>query len=419
MLTNLNDSALIAVGTVLRLPTLLAGVLFALSQKTPQHRAKTDPAFVIYRSALFLFVAFGIISSIWAPDRVDTLIKSATLVLLLAFLNLMKTRRWDVDARVLRGDIGDFVFVLQVTLVVSYLLTFLGVVPFGQFQGRYSGIFWNPNTVAMLGATLIFPSAWLSRSRRWPVRVSSVAIPSAAVLLSGSRGALLAVAIGALFLLLKSMLVRPTVVKWAALAVGALSVAFWEDILMFVVQTSLGSRIPALTRLYRGGELALTETGRSNIWRDSGTIFADSPLLGHGLNSTRTVLKDYYDVGLTDTVLGHAHNSYVELLLDVGLIGVSVIAVAFAALIVRLLILNESAALLAAGVVTGFALGMTESFIFGLAAASAILWWWTSFAVFALPFKHPHGDAVQRRNTVHPRYHGPFENQQVDAAVTK
>jgi O-antigen ligase len=72
------------------------------------------------------------------------------------------------------------------------------------------------------------------------------------------------------------------------------------------------------------------------VWRASMEIFEDFPVLGTGLGTYASGFLPYYPMG-TEKVWREAHNDYVQLLGEVGAVGVLVAAVGLLVLLVRLL----------------------------------------------------------------------------------
>lgn len=77
--------------------------------------------------------------------------------------------------------------------------------------------------------------------------------------------------------------------------------------------TTAGPIIEYLTRSASAGELS-TLNSRTGIWHLAWRMIGERPLMGHGLTTSRGAF-------LAETGLGGAHNAYLNVLVDVGLIG--------------------------------------------------------------------------------------------------
>ncbi|MDY6823466.1 MAG: O-antigen ligase family protein [Thermodesulfobacteriota bacterium] len=90
----------------------------------------------------------------------------------------------------------------------------------------------------------------------------------------------------------------------------------------------------------RFGELPVLPSDEAGIsrfhyWRDSTGIIADFPLAGTGLGSFETVFPAYQTFFSSDTVIAHAHNDYLELLSEGGIIAGGLFGLLFAGLFIK------------------------------------------------------------------------------------
>jgi O-antigen ligase len=226
----------------------------------------------------------------------------------------------------LHGLLGIYQFLLRVG-PEGFLL-------FGRYM-RAHGTFLQPNPYGgFLGLLLplAYATAWLTARPAWRgdrgqcallmAATGSAAIMALALVMSWSRGALLGAAAGAALVALW-MLRRAPWALGAALAVA-------------LVAAPLGSRLlPGgyLTRLsgqsaYLGQDLRLIEIDDDNFstierlahWQAAWQMFARAPYLGVGAGQYAVV---YPQVALPrwQDPLGHAHNYYLHVLAEHGLVG--------------------------------------------------------------------------------------------------
>jgi O-antigen ligase len=169
-------------------------------------------------------------------------------------------------------------------------------------------LFGSPNliaTVLLLSGPLSLAIIW-RRHRR--AAVALAALFSLAIILSGSRSALIGLALVALVIAVAGVrrsgglaLFRER--RWAAtlLAVGGLAVVV----------------LPVLAgRFTQGGELL-----RLDLWRSALTVFGQHPLFGSGPGTWVQLKLEATPAGATNLVLPHAHDLYVQTLAEVGVIG--------------------------------------------------------------------------------------------------
>jgi O-antigen ligase len=216
-------------------------------------------------------------------------------------------------------------------LVFGFILSFLSILQF----------FWNPNRIIWVGHDLATPfgpyvdhdhyaglmelvipiSACyvLSRPKHDPLNGIlwfGVLVPIVSLLLTGSRGGVVSVLVEIAILgwiviwrnPLPGRRVRIVVTGLALLAVAA--VFFW--LVPKYVLTRLGTVNNYVPESSAGNRPAL--------WRDSLGIFRDHPLVGAGMGSFVTVYPPH-QTAVSDLLIEHAHNDYVEALTETGLLG--------------------------------------------------------------------------------------------------
>jgi O-antigen ligase len=197
-----------------------------------------------------------------------------------------------------------------------------GVVPFGPFanHNHFAGFveLISPPGLAMLLTGAV-------RRDKLPLLILLSVLPIGALALSASRGGIASF----LFeLVLLAFLVRKRgegsrqLLMAGGLALVAGLLAIW---------LGLGWTVERFERLTAGD---LSHDRRVSMYRDTWRIVRDHPWTGTGLGTLQTVFpryESYYD-GL---VVDHAHNDYLELLADTGLIG-GVCVLAFVVFLGRL-----------------------------------------------------------------------------------
>jgi O-antigen ligase len=163
------------------------------------------------------------------------------------------------------------------------------------------------------------------RSRGTGLAAFAVLIALASVLLSGSRGGLVAILI--------EFAVWPVVLckyvpggsrrRWAA--AGLAGVAAAAALFLWLAPGPLAARLGSVAALPKAPEATLGE--RVVVARDALTIFTRHPLIGTGLGSFSTVYPQYRSFP-SDLDWDHAHNDYAEALAEAGAAGGLLIATA-------------------------------------------------------------------------------------------
>ena len=181
--------------------------------------------------------------------------------------------------------------------------------PFGPYVNRddFAGFV---ELVAPLGLALLFFRA--VRREQFTLVLLFTLVPIGAAILSASRGG-----ISGLFfeLLLLVFLARARQIgKKQFAGVAALALIAGTFIVWLGVTTAI----------HRFEQLTPTEISRNlrvPMYRDTWRIFARHPWVGTGLGTLIAVFPKYSGFYIPDTIVDHAHNDYLELLADSGVIG--------------------------------------------------------------------------------------------------
>lgn len=301
------------IGTLAKLTGLVLAVCWAGTVVATGRLRRPDP----FLLATFVFVTWNAVSVLWslAPRvsalHVFTWVQSLGLVLIL----------WDVfrTRTAIRAGLQAYVLGAYVA-VGGAIANYFGSNPFYANYDRFSPGATNPDGFAFIIA-LGIPVAWYLASTpgtvRWrrALRLLDFAfIPAAFVglALAGTRTAAVAGIVGMAFGLASLTRLRP-VARIAILAV--LTYAFFA--LLPVVQP--------LASFQRLGTTAAEATegdlnGRLAQWRQGLDSFHEHPLVGVGANMYRTV----------NTLGKEAHNSFVSVLVELGLIGLVLFGIVLA-----------------------------------------------------------------------------------------
>lgn len=155
-------------------------------------------------------------------------------------------------------------------------------------QGAFGVLYAGPLLVAAL-------------RRRRPVEIVGAVAAAATVVLSGSRGALVGLAVVVILLVvLGSRSWKPLLAVLAGIAVAALAVPFTRDRLLGL--TPMSGR---------------TITGRGLLWRESLSLLSDHPLLGVGPSQFEIAIVGRHDLAWQQTIgpdnpPGSPHNLFLQ-----------------------------------------------------------------------------------------------------------
>lgn len=255
--------------------------------------------------AVYLFVLWNTVSVFWSVDIERTVSSVLTFFQLAGLVWIL----WDLYTTPAALKAGLQAYVLGACASIGSLLAnyFAGI---QRSYLRYSATGFNQNDLALILA-LGIPVAWHlaisgSNSRKTALLrlVNYAYVPAAilAILLTASRGAVVAALPAFLFVLgsLSRLKLFSRVLICTAL-VGALFV------LQPLVPQSSFQRLGTIGTQFAEADLG----GRVFRWREGIAGFSEHPLLGSGSGAFRAAVES-----------GHsAHNSYLSVLVEVGMIG--------------------------------------------------------------------------------------------------
>jgi O-antigen ligase len=137
-----------------------------------------------------------------------------------------------------------------------------------------------------------------------------------ALIFSGSRGGMMALAISFFFYLF----LMTTLYKGRSLKIGMFLLLI--IILLACFWMSYGQLGDFLIRFQTlGGHFQ----ARDSIWKDSMAMASDFKLLGIGLGAYQYILPRYFFESHLSEYIHHAHNEYIEILCEAGLLGLFIL----------------------------------------------------------------------------------------------
>lgn len=318
---------------------------------------------------LWFTVALAAASIVWSVDRMQTVLQVVALSVLVGLIHLLSTRRW-VDRALMVRDFAVMFNVMTVAFIAclaAWALRLPGAVAYGgtaDTGGRFQGFFNNPNMLAVLLAVSIPIGIGLIRERRSIPAVAGLLTAGAVLLLTESRTAIVATAIAIVWLILRSGALA--VAKFAYASLIALVVVLATGLDLF--GTSL-SRFGTL----EGGDVLNT---RGEAWTAAISLIQQQPL-GYGWQAGRQLFESMHGTAGFTFTRTSVHNSYLQFILELGVIGILPIAYLSMALI--LITVRGKMRGLEAGLVgaatAGFIVQITESVIFGSGQAYPYVFW--------------------------------------------
>jgi O-antigen ligase len=150
------------------------------------------------------------------------------------------------------------------------------------------------------------------RTTAFPMVGLLTIVPLGALILSGSRGGIVSLAfeLGVLVLLARSRK-RPEGPRIAGIAIVGLAA------IALIAWMGAGKAIERFSTM-RAGDVLLAR--RTTMFRGAWHVFLDHPIQGSGLG-TFVAVYPRYETGYDGKVVDHAHNDYVEILAETGILG--------------------------------------------------------------------------------------------------
>lgn len=329
-------------------------------------------------------VAFA--STLWSVEPVTTLQQSVALLLLVLLLHMLATRRW-TDTTLIAGDLAVMLVVLTVVCVASLLGSELGLIADSRsYTERLQGVTANPNTLAafaVFGALLAWGLARHYR-RHW---ILLTALPClAALLMTESRTSVVALVVAFVVVSLRDA--TRGITRFAYIAVMA-------GLIVFVAAPILGWQPPAALQQtsdrFTEGTDAASLNDRTLAWASALRYWGEQPLSGVGYQAGEDLFTSEYESGSLAFQRAPAHNSYLQLLLELGLLGAIPALLALIAVVMAWL--RSSTRGLGAGtmavVLAGLIIQISESSMLGTGQLYPYVFWPVALGVGLMPKNAP------------------------------
>lgn len=311
---------------------------------------------------LWLTFALASLSIVWSHSRLETATQAVAFLAFVYILHRSSTTRW-TDKHTLIGDIGTAYWAAFALLLAGAVLALVGFPDaISEYSGRHQGIFGNPNRLGLIAAVSVgLGLGWAIHKRNAVVWVS-ILIPLSQVILSQSRTSIIAVTIAMLWVVFRSGLKNVIVVSYLSVTSLLVALAFsWRPLEGYFERFSATD----------GGDVL---NSRTLAWRDVQQSLSENPL-GVGWAASQSTLEQW-SLGGMASGLNSVHNSYLQMIFELGLIGIIPVALILG-LLVRVSTMKQTGLGIGLGAValTGTLVQITESAIFGLGQPYPYLFW--------------------------------------------
>ncbi|MFI6234173.1 O-antigen ligase family protein [Micromonospora sp. NPDC050784] len=331
---------------------------------------RADHWTAFFVTALWATAALATLSSVWSVTPLHTLQQAIALLLLAALTHVVLWRRW-ADPVAVAADLHVVYVVLSMSLVVSLGLGIAGSASAASFNDRFQGLYSNPNMLSIICA-LTIPLGWaLYRQSGKRTELLGVVPAVIALPITESRTALIALLVGGLWVVLRHG-VGP-LARLLVVTVGGLGVAYLFGMLPSLVGSSW---VQALATRFTDPDNGDFSNGRTQTWQAAIELWQGRPTLGFGYASGFQLFEQTRQNGFLDANVNLVHNSYLQWLLEMGVIGVAplllLLAVALRAALAPVGALNSGLVWL---IVTGLLIQVTESTMFGMGQPYPYVFW--------------------------------------------
>jgi hypothetical protein len=278
---------------------------------------------------LAAFVALTLVSTLWSDAPMMTLVRGVQLAILLA-LSLVVIRVQDVAGTLHALGTANVVYVLLcAAIAVAFPFTRITATEVGTValaKERFSWFAMHSISAATFTAiailyvlciALFLPRGW--RQWRAGLPVSVALVPLCVIMLATeSRGPLFAL-VGAIAAVVAVRSFRPVTSLAVAgvITLGALAASIAGVTPTTVLEDAAGSSSPIAALVLRGQDVRefSSLTGRTELWSKVVPLYLKSPVIGYGYLGSRDLLLQVVPWA------GHAHNGFLQTLLDLGVVG--------------------------------------------------------------------------------------------------
>lgn len=354
-------------------------VLFAIGPKRLWNKAVGLNRILLIGAAAF--VALLAISTLWAldPGRGLVTVGKVSGTFLIATILVLATSTVAVETarRVTIAAIASFVLVALYLIVDIVTDGYFSLVIFNQGAQQYYGYYWYKSAAALMGLGIWPITLYLWRAGKAPLAFILIGIFAVLAYSLGANSVTAAILGGAVGGLVFCVLGRFR--AWiAVVAFSAVIVCQPIIIKQFVSPAAVSAELP------QGESIAGSTVYRLYIWDFVSDRISEKPILGWGVGASRSIGEGALAIDPTRGEIGeavplHPHNAFLQLHLEIGIIGLLLSLLPIGVILWRLNLPVVSFP----ERLTGFGLLFATMFQYSV---SYSVWssWWNSAVLFSL-----------------------------------
>jgi exopolysaccharide production protein ExoQ len=256
-----------------------------------------------------IFISYALLSVVYSPFRDLTIERTATILFLYisVFWVIWKYAYTDGPEKIVYLVLQAFLLIL----LTSYCLLFFNhTASFS--NGRFQGVFSNPNSMGLICAILLPLSLWHFFESKKKSALFLFFLMLLSLFLSGSRGSLQAAVVSlGYFIYVRKKKYKPLVF---------FSLASFTFILFWVIETLAKAHFKSYIRAESIPEIG----GRLGIWQSALNLIIEKPIFGHGFGVEDKIFGLKFAAYHAKAQIAYVHNSYLGMLIQLGVVGLIV-----------------------------------------------------------------------------------------------
>lgn len=313
-----------------------------------------------------LFIIYAFLSSLYSPFPFLTLERATTvLILYISVFWIIWKYAYEQSPEKVASIILQVMWVL---LTAGYLMIFIS--PHRAFSnGRFAGIFGNPNGLGSISAIILPVSLWEFLETKKKSALFLFLMMLLGLILSATRGSIQATVASLGYLIyVRSKKYRPLVFFFSMSLILAFTGIIWMHAKDFFMSYIRAKTIPILG-------------GRLEVWPIALDLIGDKPIFGYGFGVEDKLLA-LKEIVLYRHAGAYIHNSYLGILLQLGVVGFIIFFIPLFMLLFKELFLREEdntvpllRYALRASLIAALSCSIYESWIYSVGNGIAFPFW--------------------------------------------
>ena len=312
-----------------------------------------------------VFIIYALLSTFYSPYPRLTLERAITLLLLyISVFWIIWKYAYDRSPETV---INLILQALAPVFIAGYLMIFVG--PYRPFMlGRFTGVFGNPNNLGVMSSIVLPLILWKFLETRKKTALFLFLLTLLGLFLSCARGAMNATALSlGYFIFGRSKKLRPLLF---------FSFVSFTLIMAWVIESMIKVYFMSYIRVKTIPILG----GRLEIWPMAMNLIMDKPIFGYGFGEEDKLIE-FKHLPVVQHYGRYMHNSYLGMLVQLGILGLIIFFVPLFILLFKELFLRRGSEApllrhaLLASLIAGLICCVYESFIYSVGNPNVLILW--------------------------------------------